>query len=289
MNLIVETDIGRDPDDFFALCYLVMAGVNIRAITISPGDHDQVAVAMFLTRELGLEIPIGSANPDRTKSSVGGVHLDILNRYQWPHRVKPDGRGGEIIADTMSKYPDCEFFVCGPLESVGDYIRQHPDHPQLKATMQGGFVGYHLHRPAVTLEKFEGKDTVPTFNLNGDVESGKLFAADPKITRRFVGKNVCHTIVYNKDIQLEHEKHEAKGRAGMLFREAMRMYLDEHWDKKFHDPAAAVCHLHPEIGTWIKGDLFRQKGGWGTRLGGNDDMLVDIDREKLWQHIFVGD
>ncbi len=45
MNLIIETDIGHDPDDLFAICYLAAAGVNIRAICVSPGDPDQIAIA----------------------------------------------------------------------------------------------------------------------------------------------------------------------------------------------------------------------------------------------------
>jgi pyrimidine-specific ribonucleoside hydrolase len=73
-----------------------------------------------------------------------------------------------------------------------------------------------------------------------------------------------------------------------LFREGMGMYLSKHSEKKFHDPTAAVCHKHPEIGTWIDGTLYREHGKWGTLLGGKDKMLVDIDREKLWQYIAQG-
>ena len=28
-ELIVETDLGHDPDDFFALCYLAAAGLSV--------------------------------------------------------------------------------------------------------------------------------------------------------------------------------------------------------------------------------------------------------------------
>ena len=48
MNLIIETDIGRDPDDLFAIAYLIAAGANVRAVLISPGDPDQIAVARLL-------------------------------------------------------------------------------------------------------------------------------------------------------------------------------------------------------------------------------------------------
>ena len=51
--IIIETDIGRDGEDFFALCYFFAAGADIKAIVISPGDEDQVAVAKLLLWEFG--------------------------------------------------------------------------------------------------------------------------------------------------------------------------------------------------------------------------------------------
>jgi glyoxylase-like metal-dependent hydrolase (beta-lactamase superfamily II) len=70
MNLVVETDIGHDPDDFFALCYLAAAGVDIRAVMISPGDPDQIAIARLLCDRLGLEIPIGVAKREPHETFV---------------------------------------------------------------------------------------------------------------------------------------------------------------------------------------------------------------------------
>ncbi|MBJ6764859.1 nucleoside hydrolase [Myxococcaceae bacterium JPH2] len=287
MDLIVETDLGRDPDDFFALLYLVAAGARIRAITLSPGDKDQVAVARFLCRELGLDIPIGSAGPEREKSSVGSVHVDLLKKYQWPSRQPPDALGQDVLRETMARYPEAEWFIIGPLQNVGGYLAS--DSPRLprRATMQGGFVGYHLHAPSVRLEKFEGRESVATFNLNGDVKSAQRFLTHD-IPRRFVGKNVCHTMVYDRDILRRHREHPPRSRAMELFLEAMAMYLAHSPEKMFHDPTAAVCHLHPEVGTWLPGELFREKGGWGTRPGGRDAMLVELQREAVWTHIFTG-
>ena len=290
MNLIVETDLGRDPDDFFAILYLVSAGVNIRCITISPGDRDQIAVAKFLCKQLGLDIPVGAGKMDRAgKTSSGGIHYDILEKYRYPLDAAPDGIGDVIIQNTMWQYPDCELFAIGPLNSVRGYLSKDPTRKFSRCTMQGGFVSYDLHDyPVKRLDKFEGLSTCPTFNMNGDIKGVEvLLASDTK--RQFVGKNVCHTIIYDV---LCHEKaklHPPTNRAYELFHETMGMYLDKHGEKKFHDPTAAVCHLHPEIGKWlIDGQLYRAKGGWGTKLGGSDSMLVDIDREKLWEYIWRG-
>src|SRR5687768_14361486 len=122
MDVIVETDLGRDPDDFFALCYLVDAGATLRAITISPGDRDQVAVAKGLLKELGLDVPVGSAKPDREQSSSGGVHMEFLERYGHPTRAAPDDAGHALIAAALRDHPDATLFVCGPLQSVGRHL-----------------------------------------------------------------------------------------------------------------------------------------------------------------------
>jgi hypothetical protein len=47
---------------------------------------------------------------------------------------------------------------------------------------------------------------------------------------------------------------------------------------------ATVCHLHPEIGTWIRGKTVKVKGGWSTDLNNPSDyILSDIDQDKFWE------
>ncbi len=288
VDLIVETDLGRDPDDFFALCYLVDAGVRLRALVISPGDRDQIAVAKGLLAELGLDIPVGSARPESLKLSAGGVHLRFLERYALAARREPDGPGHEVIAAVRAQHPDVELFICGPMHNVGRHLAMDPN-PFRRATVQGGFLAYTAHaHPVMHLQKFEGMETVPTFNLNGDVKGATRFLESATPTR-FVGKNVCHTIVYDRDVHQAVTATRAKSRAGELLREVMTMYLEGHPEKMFHDPTAAVCHLHPEIGTWVDGTPYRQSGGWGTRVGRSPHRaLADIDRGALWRHLREG-
>ena len=123
MDLIIETDIGRDPDDFFAICYLAAAGVNIRAILISPGDPDQVAITRLLCDRIGLDVPIGVAKAGRDKRSSGSIHYDLLKKYKRPLEAKADGLGVEVVRDVLGLYPDSELFVIGPVTSIGNYWR----------------------------------------------------------------------------------------------------------------------------------------------------------------------
>jgi hypothetical protein len=117
MKLIVETDLGHDPDDFFALCYFIDAGVDLKLITISPGDHDQVAVAKFILKECGLNVPIGVSKWGRNKKSAGSIHTELLRKYGYPLEVAPDSPGHLLMKSLFDD--DVEFFGCGPLDSMG--------------------------------------------------------------------------------------------------------------------------------------------------------------------------
>lgn len=278
MNLIVETDLGHDPDDFFTLCYLHEVGVNVRCILIVPGDPDQIAIAKLFTKMTGLDIPIG-VTKFNNKLSSGGIHHFLCNKYGQTLEAKADGNSSDILIDTIRKYPDSESFIIGPCTTIGEYCSK-VQNPFKKSTMQGGFLSYNLYRPEVVLPQFENKDSMPTFNLNGDIKAGQAFISAKIEEKRFVGKNVCHTLIY--DLDKFYNMKPPKTIAGKLYLEAMEEYLSHHDGKKFHDPCAAVCHLHPEIGTWVKGKILREKNGWKTVLEENGDyILADIDREKF--------
>lgn len=299
-DLIIETDVGRDADDFFAICYLAsVPGVRIRAITVSPGDKDQISVAKFLVSKLGLDCPVGSAKPAREQSSVGGVHPHVLARHGWPERMAADGRGADVIRETLASHPDADLLCIGPLQSVGPFLRENPNAKIRRAVMQGGFCGYHIHRPTNPLSKFEGLVTCPTFNLGGDKKSAQLFVDTPQVASKwFVGKNVCHSVVYEPKT-LDLHKASVRRREGQGLPEGQRMFLDAMElffgqgapFKAFHDPLAAWCLLHPDRAQWIDGRLFYQNGEWGTSVADGDRphrVLVDIDRDALWSDLCEG-
>lgn len=301
-NVIVETDIGHDPDDFFALCYLHSAGVQIRAITIHKGEPHQIALVRFLCKELGLDIPVGATKLDveEPKKYEGefeglpvqefvGFHHNLLTKYGYPHAAKADDYGHKVIADTLDKYPDSELFIIGAPKNVSTYLSGERARPIDQITFQGGFLGYDVHNiPCERLPKFEGKTTCPSYNPNGDIKGTELIVKSPLIKNiRFVSKNVCHTIVYDKQIHELMKQGLPKNHADELFMSGMDLYLSKHNEKKYHDPCAAVCMLHPEIAKWVRGHLYYEKGGWGTfpNEASNSETIACIDKERLWSFI----
>ncbi len=290
-DLIIETDLGRDPDDLWAILYLISTGVQIRAITVAPGDPDQIAIASFLREYLELDFLIGSGEPCRQKSSTRGVyHRDILAKYQFPLEVEADDVGADVIKKVMTNFPECDLVVIGPVTSVGQHLRDNPTASIDKATMQGGFIGYHVHGlECDVVDKFVGKTKVQTFNLNASKELAFDFLGANINQRSFVGKHICHGVVYDEQLHEKMLAVEPKNKAADLLRDVLGMYLDKHpGGKKFHDPLAAVCHLHPEIATYVKGSLYKEKGEWGVNLADDgDDIAIAIDMEKFWHHIMT--
>ena len=281
MGLIIETDLGRDPDDFFAICYLIAANIRIDALFITPGDPDQIAIGKFLSKYLSQNFRVLASKPNRDKRSSGGVHYQLLNKYKYPLVDCPDEVGVNI--------DNKDIFVIGPPTKIGDLII---DHPVNNMTIQGGFIGYDIHGlNCQRLEKFEGKTSVSTFNLGGAVQQAHNIVEHSLYnTKRFVSKNLCHTIIYNQEIHDLVCSYGTDNKALNLLKDGMSLYLANHKDgKKFHDPTAAVCHVHPEIATWVKAKLYSDGNKWGSRLDENGcDIIVDIDRDKLWEYIAKG-
>ena len=282
MEMIIETDIGHDPDDFFALCYLISAGVDIKAITVAPGDPDQIAIVKLICDEVGLDIPIGTKNMSSDKMSSGSIHHELLKKYKRSLDGKADGQGDEIILNAFEAHPDAELYVIGPPTNVGRALQKNPDLKIKRAMFQGGFVPYSFHRPQVTLEKFEGKEWCPSFNPNGDRKSTMRFLEANIQERLIVSKNLCHTILYTSAINNEVDP---KDRASELFREAGDLYFATHGSKKFHDPFAAVAMLHPNVATWAKGKMIKMESGWSAIADGEDHLAIDLDYDLFWHHI----
>ena len=283
-RIVLETDLGRDPDDFFTICLLLASGVDIAAVTLSPGDSDQVALAKCLLRQCGqTSIPVGVGIMDREKSSVGGAQASYIRKHAQADDWKHDGDGADIIRDVEGEY---EVLAIGPLHSVGRFLQRGGKLNQV--TMQGGFVPYSAHtQDVVRLEKFEGKLEVPTFNLGGNKQGAhRLLNPDMVGKRRFVGKNVCHTVLYDIPIHERVMRWDAGGLASLAFRELMGVFVEERGEgfmKAFHDPLAACLMLDPTIGVWMKGKPYYLNGEWGTTPDPDgDDCLIDIDRERFW-------
>lgn len=282
MNLkfVIETDLGHDPDDLFAICHLLEAGHEILAIGLVPGSPEQIRLATGLRHHLGLNFPVGVAKPDARPERLG-IHDRMMERFAFRGSAH-DGPSCDIFFRALTKEPNAEVLVIGPAPG----LRRAVGLARGRLTMQGGFLPYSIWRPTGIrpLEKFEGKESVSSFNVNGCPAAVDAILAAPLAERRFCGKNVCHGVVLTKDKLSRYEP--PRSEAGVIYLATAEMYFKYHDEKKLHDPTALVCHTHPNVGTWFTGRPVRAGAGWTTVESGDGTcVLADVDEELLWEHL----
>ena len=286
-KLIIETDLGGDPDDLFAICFLIGMGVDIKGIIVTPGGFDQIAVANLIREECNQNFMIAKANPDRDKNACNGFHYKVLEHFNKNSHMEPDIDAQELLKKYIPQNTD--LLTIGPPKASGKFARNHPDMIWNKIVIQGGFMRYSMHNfNCERVEKFKGKKYIPTFNLNGaKQEALSLIASKAEYNRYFVSKNLCHTIFFDYNLYNKIENIEAKTEAGELFRTCASLYFTgRDKKKKFHDPLAAFAYLYPKYFDWVRANMVNQNGGWGAELDKNGDFVAaDVNRKEFWEKI----
>lgn len=272
-----------DPDDALTLCLLLDHPiVNLRAITITPGTQEQVAVVKKIVSLFDKQVPIGAGNINHPKQCVSEFHykwLGKLGREEAPLASK-------LIYDTVAQYPNLTVITGGPLKNMRACIENYGLNLS-EIVVQGGFAGDNVVAGEDRLEKFKGKITCPTFNLNGDIEGAKLVIAHAGFVKKFfVSKNVCHGVVYDDAFheRLREDKHRKL--SNKIIWECMDKYPTK--GKKLHDPLAAACLIDRSVCQFTEVEVFRQKGEWGSNLkdGTNTYISTKVDQEKFYSVLF---
>jgi inosine-uridine nucleoside N-ribohydrolase len=267
LDLVWDMETG-DPDDFLTLLLLLgHPQVRLKAVTITPGSPPQVGLVRRAVRDwFGSDIPIGAHNLDHPKECVSGWHYRTFGHV-------PPSRDAEPAAAVLLRCCDegTTLLTGAPLKNLGAAIKlgETTGRPLRvgRWVAQGGFAGEGVVPSEQQLDKFKGKVTSPTYNLNGDVKAALAALVFPGIgVRRFVFKNVCHGVVYDRALHDRFTAVKDRSRSLALVWKGMEAYLAEHpAGKAFHDPLAACCAIDESIGTWAEVELYRERGEWGAR------------------------
>lgn len=281
-----------DPDDYLTLILLLgHPEVDLRAVSITPGTREQVSlVRQLLSHFNRQDLRIGARDIDYKKNCVSRWHYDA---FQFLH-PKDEGTaevGWELLDEL---FVTGTTLVCGAaLSNVGEMLRRGRDIPRGRLFVQGGFAGEGVIPRETQLEKFKGRISCPSFNLDGDKESARLIISRAKSFEdlRFISKNVCHGILFDQQMSEECERliNEIKSNhnhftSWELIQQGMGYYLKKKpHGKAFHDPFAACCAIDPSIATWERVILSREKDGWTSLKSPESDVriVVDYDREAF--------
>jgi pyrimidine-specific ribonucleoside hydrolase len=279
LDVVWDMETG-DPDDFLTLLLLLgHPRVRLRAVTVTPGTPDQIGVVRAALSWFGADLPVGAFNLAHPRPCVSAWHYSAYGAMPPSSDAQP---GADVLVAALAD--GATLVTGGPLKNLGAALAR-PGFRLARLVAQGGFAGEGVVAPEHQLEKFRGKNACPSYNLDGDRPSALAALASPAIgERRFVSKNVCHGVVYDRALHERVGAARAGSRSLELIWKGMERYLRRHpGGKKFHDPLAACCAVEPDIGTWAEVSLAREPGGWCARLapGTRTFIITGHDHERF--------
>ncbi|MGH1517950.1 nucleoside hydrolase [Chryseobacterium sp. JK1] len=244
-----------DPDDPMTLAILAThPKVNLISVSVHPGGTDQIGFVRHVLRILGREdIRIGAGTPKSTASRVSGFYREWVGRFE---HSEADDTAANIMAETLRKFPDCTLLTGAAL--TNPYALFETGIFFDRWFCQGGFAGDNIVPKEYRLEKFDGKRTCATFNLNGNPLAAEALFSIPMTERRMISKNVCHGAVFTKEdaeLLIPYRDHN-KGLK--LFLKAVELK-----EKALHDTVAALLAIDPSKALWEEVIPYRTRGEWG--------------------------
>jgi len=156
-KIVLDTDIGTDIDDAWALGYVLKSpSLDLLGVTISDGDTAQRArLACKLLARLGrTDVPVAVG---RQTPAVPPDRIDY--QFAWAE----DFRGNapiatpavDFLAEVIRKHPhEITLVAVGPLQNVGDLVRRHPDLVPLvkRVVLMSGSIGANYYGATAVAE-----------------------------------------------------------------------------------------------------------------------------------------
>ena len=146
MKVILDTDIGTDIDDAWALGYALKSpAFDVLGVTVTDGDTPaRGRLACKLLHRLGrTDVPVAVG---RRTPAVPADRIDY--QFTWAEdfdAYKPVAAPAvQFIADTIRRNPnEVTLIAVGPLHNIGDLVHQHPDVVPLvkRVVLMSGSIG----------------------------------------------------------------------------------------------------------------------------------------------------
>lgn len=284
-----------DPDDLMTLALLCThPRVELVGVSVFPGDKEQVWLVRKVLERLGREKDV-RVGADCLKEPARRVS-PFYTRWLGLGKVgqsDPDAMATTVLVDSakLGAHLLTGAALTNILHAKQFWETTDGNPPQMFQgwTCQGGFAGDNVVPSEDRLEKFNGKLICPTYNLNGNPQAAvELLASKTMGPIRMVSKNVCHGFTCNsaQSFDMVVSLGPGKEHEGLvLLDEGVSMYEKEKGHPKaLHDTLAAVLMIAPEIGTWVRGTPYREKGQWGFNPGEGDvEIITKVDTAAAWR------
>jgi inosine-uridine nucleoside N-ribohydrolase len=238
MKVVLDTDIGTDIDDAWALGYAVKSpSFELLGVTVTDADTPRRArLACKLLSRLGrTDVPVAAG---RQTPAVPPDRVDY--QFAWAEdfdAYRPIATPAvEFLAETIRRNPGAVTLIAvGPLQNLGDLVRQHPDVvPMVKrVVLMSGSIGANYYGP-VPVAEWNVKLAIP--------EAQAVYAAAWPLT--------IVPLDSTSYVRLEDQERETLRRAGtplvIALEALLRLWTDRPASRMtLHDQLALAETQHP--------------------------------------------
>ena len=277
VKLILDTDIGTDVDDAWALALCLAADeIDLLGVTLVHADLETRAkVALKMLKLAGrTDIPVYKGISDPLTQGIGrywGGHEGTDTDFSDIAGLSADDGAVDFILDTVKRFPG-EVVVApiGPMTNIGAAIRRDPE------TMRG------VKRFAIMGATYAGEgreNAAVEHNIRCDPDAAKL-VLESRIPATVVGLNVTGRVVIRRD---DLKPIEDTPFGGYLAAMTEQYYGIARRDYTFmHDPLAVATEIDRSLVTTRKMTaeaLDAGKVAFASDENGPLDVCVDVDVE----------
>lgn len=291
-RVVLDTDIGTDVDDLFALAFLLASPeLRLCGVTLVHGDvRLRASIVLKLLDAAGIAgipLSLGAGDPMQfglpvhwTGQEGHGLELEP------PDPGRLDGRSAvSFLLERIGEAPgNLGLITIGPLTNAGLLARDHPG--AFRALQAVSIMGGNYHPPGA-------RPVTAEHNFRCDPEAAsRVLETAPAC--RLVGLNVTRRTALTGGLLKELE---ALGTpAGTLLARAAWHYLRQTGRDAtpMHDPLAVAAHFRPELFRWERLVPVVQTAGDGAGVvtfrrgdGGERGVSVAVDADiPAFQELF---
>ncbi len=220
--VILDTDIGDDCDDTWALAMLLRSPeLDVKLVTTATGDTSYrariVARLLEIADRTDVPVGIGIANTGRKTQPRQGEWVEGYALETYPGRVHHDGV--EAMIETIMSSPEpVTLIAIGPLGNVAEALRREP-----RIASRTRFVGmqgsFHWHI-STNLNLSLKPGSRPEWNVVCDIPASQAVFAAPWLEATITPLDTCAHVVLQGEIY-----QRVRSSQDPLMRAVMKNYL----------------------------------------------------------------
>jgi len=274
-KIILDTDIGDDVDDAFALA-LALQSTEIQIVGVTTAWGDTALRARMVRRMLAengrAEIPVAEGIVTKSRAN--------FSQMRWAERG-PDGPkqdAVEFLLDTIRKNPgEITLVAIGPLTNIGAAIEK--DAETFRKLKQVVLMGGSVRKGYADTGYEQNRGPQPEYNILSDVPAAqKLFASSVPIFMMPLDSTI---------LKLDEVKREVLFKQGTPLTDELTLlyHESERLTPTLFDAMAVAYVIQPELCPVTKLRIEIEKDGLTREVKGepNASVCLESDSEKFFR------